>query len=37
MDIVGFKFGISHAVAARLEKILYYNIYLYSLTCQMLV
>ena len=37
MDIVGFKFGISHEVVARLGKILYYKICFYSLTCQMLV
>jgi hypothetical protein len=37
MDIVGFRFDISHEVAARLEKILYYKICLYNLTCQMLV
>jgi hypothetical protein len=37
MDIVGFKFGISHEVAARLGKVLYDKICFYSLTGQLLV
>ena len=37
MGIVGFKFDISHEVAARLGKVLYYKICFYILTGQLLV
>lgn len=37
MDIVGFKFVISHEVAARLGKVLYYKICFNILTGQLLV
>lgn len=37
MDIVGFKFGISHEVAACLGKFLYHKIFFYILTGQLLV